>query len=94
MVGELNVNVADQLIKVQFRGAEVVLRAGLRSAKRIAHQQFSGLEVLGRILAFADIRLSASLGLGLTIELFPNPNAVSRWLFPNIRVLNESQARN
>ena len=86
MVGELHVAIADQEATILFLDDRVVLRfAGYKSALAIAKFALPSPARFGKLLSFSEIGLRAQVGKRRSIELFPSPSFIVRWLSRPVR---------
>ena len=88
MVGALVLETAGHNATVDFEEDSIVVRfADLRSAIAMVGQPLPDLSLPGKLLKFAEIRLSVQLGNGRYMELFPKPHWIVKFLSPAIRTM-------
>ena len=86
MVGELDVEIADQKATIEFLNDHVLFRfADYKTARAVVGRPLPSLVRIGRLLTWSEIGLKAQIGRRKPIELFPEPGWIVRWLSPAVR---------
>lgn len=94
MVGEIDVAIADQTATFLFRGNSILIQfANLGSAMASRNIAVAGPKLVAQLLSFSGVELKLRIGRLLpTVELFPRPNFLTRWLSPSVRQLAQIAA--
>lgn len=86
MVGELEVEIADQKMLAEFHGDQIVLRFdSFRSARSIAKYSLPYAGSIGKMFDFTSLRLHAQIADYRPIMLFPKPSWIVKRFSKQIR---------